>query len=114
MPNDAINVRRASSGLPSMVTLPGTTRDAMLEAPYRADATQTVQQIIAGKIGKMVCHLLQSCGDYTVRVGDSFTIRTNVDTDLVTLAGIDQALVNDTIAIQAPVAASTMGMVSPA
>ena len=31
----------------------GTTRDAMLEAPYRADATQTVQQIIAGKIGKI-------------------------------------------------------------
>ena len=31
----------------------GTTRDAMLEQPYRADATQTVQQIIAGKIGKI-------------------------------------------------------------
>lgn len=31
----------------------GTTRDAMLAAPYRADATQTVQQIIAGKIGKI-------------------------------------------------------------
>jgi elongation factor Ts len=31
----------------------GTTRDAMLASPYRADATQTVQQIIAGKIGKI-------------------------------------------------------------
>lgn len=31
----------------------GTTRDQMLEQPYRADATQTVGQIIAGKIGKI-------------------------------------------------------------
>jgi len=31
----------------------GTTRDAMLEQPYRADASQTVGQIIAGKIGKI-------------------------------------------------------------
>lgn len=31
----------------------GTTRDAMLEQPYRADATQTVGQVIAGKIGKI-------------------------------------------------------------
>lgn len=31
----------------------GLTRDAMLELPYRADASQTVAQIIAGKIGKI-------------------------------------------------------------
>lgn len=24
----------------------------------------------AGKIGRMVCHLMASCGDYNVRVGD--------------------------------------------
>jgi len=31
----------------------GTTRDQMLEQPFRADASQTVAQIIAGKIGKI-------------------------------------------------------------
>jgi elongation factor Ts len=31
----------------------GTTREQLLEQPYRADATQTVGQIIAGKIGKI-------------------------------------------------------------
>ena len=31
----------------------GTTRDALLEQPYRADASQTAGQIIAGKIGKI-------------------------------------------------------------
>lgn len=31
----------------------GTTRDQMLEQPYRADASQTVSQVIAGKIGKI-------------------------------------------------------------
>ena len=31
----------------------GTTREAMLEQPYRADATQTVGQVIASKIGKI-------------------------------------------------------------
>ncbi len=31
----------------------GTTRDQMLEAPFRADASQTVGQVIAGKIGKI-------------------------------------------------------------
>ncbi len=31
----------------------GTTRDQMLEQPFRGDATQTVAQIIAGKIGKI-------------------------------------------------------------
>jgi saccharopine dehydrogenase-like NADP-dependent oxidoreductase len=33
---------------------------------------KTVAILGAGKIGKMVCHLLQSCGDYTVRIGDAF------------------------------------------
>ena len=32
---------------------------------------KTVAILGAGKIGKMVCHLLQGAGDYTVRVGDS-------------------------------------------
>jgi saccharopine dehydrogenase-like NADP-dependent oxidoreductase len=32
---------------------------------------KTVAILGAGKIGKMVCHLLQGSGDYTVRVGDS-------------------------------------------
>ncbi len=31
----------------------GTTREQFLEQPYRADATQTVSQIIAGQIGKI-------------------------------------------------------------
>lgn len=31
----------------------GTTREEMLKAPFRADASQTVEQIIAGKIGKI-------------------------------------------------------------
>lgn len=31
----------------------GTTRDQMLTAPFRADASQTVEQIIAAKIGKI-------------------------------------------------------------
>lgn len=31
----------------------GTTRDQILEQPYRADASQTVGQVIAGKIGKI-------------------------------------------------------------
>lgn len=64
-------------------------------ATYARAVTQTVT------IGRPFVLLVTP----NVRVGDSFTIRTNVDTDLVTLAGIDQALVNDTIAIQAPVAA---------
>ena len=33
---------------------------------------KTVAILGAGKIGKMVCHLLHTCGDYTVRVGDAF------------------------------------------
>ncbi|MCY2956610.1 MAG: saccharopine dehydrogenase NADP-binding domain-containing protein [Planctomycetota bacterium] len=33
---------------------------------------KTVAILGAGKIGKMVCHLLQGCDDYSVRVGDAF------------------------------------------
>lgn len=39
-----------------------------------------------------------------IAVGQSFTIRTTLDADVLTLAGIDQALVNDTLVVQLPVA----------
>lgn len=39
-----------------------------------------------------------------VNTGDSFTSRSTLDADLLTVAGVDQALVSDTLVVQVPVA----------
>ena len=72
----------------------------LLPHNVRSIGTYTRTSTASQTIGAVFVPFLSS----GVTLGQSFTIRTTLDADVLTVAGIDQALVNDTLVIQVPVA----------
>lgn len=70
--------------------------------PHNVRSVATYTRTLSGSttIGTVFTPLLTP----NIAVGQSYTVRTTLDADVLTVAGVDQALVSDTLVVQVPVA----------